>query len=59
MQLIFVDETDVEVWYHKRTDCSSRGPEFNFQQPGGVLHPPVMGSDALSWSAGVHADRAY
>jgi hypothetical protein len=34
----------------KSTDCSSRGPEFNSQQPhGGDSQPSVMGSDALFW----------
>jgi hypothetical protein len=33
----------------KNTDCSSRGPEFNSQQPHGGSQPPVMGSDALFW----------
>jgi hypothetical protein len=33
----------------KSTDCSSRGPEFNSQQPHGGLHPSVMGSNALFW----------
>jgi hypothetical protein len=33
----------------KSTDCSSRGPEFNFQQPHGGSQPSVMGSDALLW----------
>jgi hypothetical protein len=27
----------------KSTDCSSRGPEFNSQQPHGDLQPSVMG----------------
>jgi hypothetical protein len=27
----------------KSTDCSSRGPEFNSQQPHGGSHPSVMG----------------
>jgi len=31
----------------KSTDCSSRGPEFNSQQPHGGSQPSVMGSDAL------------
>ena len=35
-----------------------RGPEFNLQQPHGGLQPSIMGSDALFWHAGVHADRA-
>jgi hypothetical protein len=33
----------------KITDCFSRGPQFNFQQPHGGSQPPVMGSDALFW----------
>jgi hypothetical protein len=33
----------------KSTDCSSRGPEFNFQQLHGGSQPSVMGSDALFW----------
>ena len=33
----------------KRTDCSSRGPEFNSQQPHGGSQQSVMGSDALLW----------
>jgi len=33
----------------KSTDCSSRGPEFNPQQPHGGSQPSVMGSDALFW----------
>ena len=37
---------------------SSKGPEFNSQQPHGGSQPSVMGSDALFWHAGVHADRA-
>jgi hypothetical protein len=31
----------------KSTGCSSRGPEFNSQQPHGGSQPSVMGSDAL------------
>jgi hypothetical protein len=31
----------------KSTDCSSRGPEFNSQQPHGGSQPSVIGSDAL------------
>jgi hypothetical protein len=34
----------------RSTDCSSRGPEFNSQQPHG-------GSGALFWHAGIYADR--
>ncbi|EDM16219.1 rCG63685 [Rattus norvegicus] len=33
----------------KSTVCSSRGPEFNSQQPRGGSQPSVMGSDALFW----------
>jgi len=33
-------------------------PEFNSQQPHGGSQPSVMGSDALFWHTGVHADRA-
>jgi hypothetical protein len=28
----------------KGTDCSFRGPEFNFQQPHGGSQPSIMGS---------------
>jgi len=38
----------------KSTDCSSRGPEFNSQQPHGGSQPSVMGTDALS--SGVSQD---
>jgi hypothetical protein len=37
----------------KSNDCSSRGPEFNSQQPHGASEPSVMGSDA---SSGVSED---
>jgi hypothetical protein len=33
----------------KSTDYSSRGPEFNSQQPHGGPQPSIMGSDALFW----------
>jgi len=33
----------------KSTDCSSRGPESNSQQPHGGSQPSVMRSDALFW----------
>jgi hypothetical protein len=33
----------------KSTDCSSRGPGFNSQQPHGGSQASVMGSDALFW----------
>jgi len=41
----------------KSTDCSSRGPEFNSQQPHGGLQPSVMGSDALFWCVCVCEDN--
>jgi hypothetical protein len=31
----------------KSTDCSSKGPEFNSQQPHGGSQPSVMGFDVL------------
>jgi hypothetical protein len=31
----------------KSTDCSSKGPEFNSQQPHGGSQPSVTGSNAL------------
>jgi hypothetical protein len=33
----------------KSTDCSSRDPELNSQQPHGGSQPSVMDSDALFW----------
>jgi hypothetical protein len=33
----------------KSTDCSSRGPEFNSQQPHGGSQPSAMGFNALYW----------
>jgi hypothetical protein len=33
----------------KSTDCSSKGPEFNSQQPHGGSQPSVIESDALFW----------
>jgi hypothetical protein len=30
---------------------------FNSQQPHGGSQPSVMGSDALFWHTGIHADR--
>ena len=33
----------------KSTDCSSRGFEFNSQQPHGGSQPSVVGSDVLFW----------
>jgi hypothetical protein len=41
----------------KSTDCSSRGPEFNSQQPHGGSQPSVMRSDALLPSSGVSEDN--
>jgi hypothetical protein len=36
---------------------TSRGPEFNSQQPQGSSQPSVVGSGALFWHTGVHVDR--
>jgi hypothetical protein len=33
----------------KSTDCSSRSPEFNSQQPHGGSQPSVMRSDTFFW----------
>jgi len=33
----------------KSTDCSSRGPEFNSQQPHGGSQPSVIESNAFFW----------
>jgi hypothetical protein len=33
----------------KSNDCSSKSPEFNFQQPHGCSKISVMGSVALFW----------
>jgi hypothetical protein len=45
-------KNDVAGWRDgsvvKNTDYSSRGPEFNSQQPHGGLQPSVMGSTAMS-----------
>jgi hypothetical protein len=35
----------------KSNDCSSRGPEFDSQQPRGGSQLSEMGSDALLWYA--------
>ena len=40
----------------KRTDCSSRGPEFKSQQPHGGSQPSVMRSDALFWCVSEDSD---
>ena len=37
----------------KSTDCSSRGPEFNSQQPYGGSQPSVMRSNGLEDSGSV------
>jgi hypothetical protein len=39
----------LERWLWKSTDCSSRGPEFNSQQPHGGSQQSVMKSEALFW----------
>jgi hypothetical protein len=41
----------------KSTSCSSRGPEFDSQQPHGGSQSSVMRSDALFWPAGINAGR--
>lgn len=33
--------------------------EFNSQQPRGSKQTSIVGSNALSWHAGVHADEAF
>ena len=38
----------------KSTDCSSRSPEFNLQQPHGSSQQSVLGSDALFWCTHIH-----
>ena len=43
----------------KSIACSSRGPEFNSQQPHGGSQPSEMRSDALFWPAGRHTDRIW
>jgi hypothetical protein len=42
----------------KSTACSSKGPEFNSQQPHGVSQPSIPGSDAFFWHASVYTGRA-
>jgi len=39
----------------KSTVCSSRGHEFNSQQPHGGSQPSIMKSGALFWPTCVHA----
>ena len=41
----------------KSTGYSSKGPEFNSQQPHGGSQPSIMGSYALFWCASTHASR--
>jgi hypothetical protein len=41
----------------KSTGCSSRGPEFNSQQPHDGSQPSLMGSDTIFWHAGIHTDK--
>jgi hypothetical protein len=41
----------------KSTDCSSRGPEFNSQQPLHGSQLCIRRSDALFWHAVKYADR--
>ena len=43
----------------ENTDCSSRGPEFNSQQPQGGSQPSVMGSHVLFYRAGIYAGCAW
>jgi hypothetical protein len=38
-----------EMAQQLRTDCLSRGPEFNSQQPHSGSQPSVMGFNALLW----------
>ena len=44
-------------WLGALIGCSSRGPEFNSQKLHGGSQPSIVGSDALFWCTGVHADR--
>jgi hypothetical protein len=50
--IIFFKKSSFQDWRNglvvKIIDCSSRGPEFNSQQPHGGSQPSVMRSDALS-----------
>jgi hypothetical protein len=41
----------------ENTDCSSRGPEFNSQQPHYNSQPSIMVYGALFWWAGTYAGR--
>jgi hypothetical protein len=42
----------------KSTDYSSRGSEFNFQQPHDGSQTSIMEYGALFWCAGLYAGRA-
>ena len=41
----------------KSTGCSSRGSEFKSQHRHAGSQPFIIGSDALLWHAGVHAEK--
>ena len=41
----------------KSTGYTSKGPEFNSQQPRGGSQPSVMKYGALFWPAGTYANR--
>jgi hypothetical protein len=43
----------------KHTDCSSKDPEFNSQQPHGASQPSVMGSNTLSSSVCLKTAAVY
>ena len=52
------EEERLERWFKvQSTVYSSKGPEFNSQQPYGGSQPFEMRSDALFWPAGRHTDR--
>ena len=40
----------------KSIACSTKGPDFNSQQPHGCSQPSVMGSGALFWPAGIDTE---
>ena len=52
---VFVLTHGIKIWSWrdgsvvKSTDCFSRGPEFNSQQPHDSSQPSVMGSGVLFW----------
>ena len=41
------------------TGCSSRGPEFNSQQPHSGSQPSIMRSDALFWHTSKQSTHTY